>query len=110
MKKILVVDDEAYIVELVKFNLEKEGYQVIVASDGRNALKMVQTEQPDLVLLDIMLPNIDGLEVCRILKQSPDTNSIPIIMLTAKGDEFDTVLGLEMGADDYIKKPFSPGK
>ena len=68
MKKILVVDDEAYIVELVKFNLEKEGYQVIVASDGRNALKMVQTEQPDLVLLDIMLPNIDGLEVCRILK------------------------------------------
>ena len=108
MKKILVVDDEAYIVELVKFNLEKEGYQVIVASDGRNALKMVQTEQPDLVLLDIMLPNIDGLEVCRILKQSPDTNSIPIIMLTAKGDEFDTVLGLEMGADDYIKKPFSP--
>jgi two-component system alkaline phosphatase synthesis response regulator PhoP len=97
MKKILVVDDEAYIVELVKFNLEKEGYQVIVASDGRNALKMVQTEQPDLVLLDIMLPNIDGLEVCRILKQSPDTNSIPIIMLTAVAGWFEcSFLGYRM--------------
>ena len=106
--KILVVDDEDYIVELVKFNLEKEGYQVIVANDGRSALNMVQAEHPDLILLDIMLPNVDGLEVCRILKQSSTTNSIPIIMLTAKGDEIDTVLGLEMGADDYIKKPFSP--
>jgi two-component system alkaline phosphatase synthesis response regulator PhoP len=106
--KILVVDDEDYIVELVKFNLEKEGYQVIVANDGRSALDMVHAEHPDLILLDIMLPNVDGLEVCRILKQSTTTNSIPIIMLTAKGDEIDTVLGLEMGADDYIKKPFSP--
>ena len=106
--KILVVDDETYIVELVKFNLEKEGYQVIVANDGKTALDMVRTEHPDLVLLDIMIPHVDGLEVCRILKQNPDTNSIPIIMLTAKGDEIDTVLGLEMGADDYIKKPFSP--
>ena len=106
--KILVVDDETYIVELVKFNLEKEGYRVIVAHDGISALEMVKSDLPDLILLDIMLPRMDGLEVCRTLKQDLEYNSIPIIMLTAKGDEFDTVLGLEMGADDYIKKPFSP--
>ncbi len=106
--KILVVDDETYIVELVKFNLEKEGYRVIVAFDGMHALEMVKEENPHLILLDIMLPGIDGLEVCRTLKQDPNYNTIPIIMLTAKGEEFDTVLGLEMGADDYIKKPFSP--
>ncbi|WP_054695741.1 response regulator transcription factor [Syntrophomonas palmitatica] len=106
--KILVVDDETYIVELVKFNLEKEGYRVLVAYDGVSALEMVRAEYPDLILLDIMLPSIDGLEVCRTLKQESSTSSIPIIMLTAKGEEFDTVLGLEMGADDYIKKPFSP--
>ncbi len=106
--KILVVDDETYIVELVKFNLEKEGYRVIVAYDGIHALEMVREENPHLILLDIMLPSMDGLEVCRTLKQDPNYNTIPIIMLTAKGDEFDTVLGLEMGADDYIKKPFSP--
>jgi two-component system alkaline phosphatase synthesis response regulator PhoP len=106
--KILVVDDETYIVELVKFNLEKEGYRVIVAFDGMHALEMVKEENPHLILLDIMLPGMDGLEVCRTLKQDPNYNTIPIIMLTAKGEEFDTVLGLEMGADDYIKKPFSP--
>jgi two-component system alkaline phosphatase synthesis response regulator PhoP len=106
--KILVVDDETYIVELVKFNLEKEGYRVIVAFDGIHALEMVREENPHLILLDIMLPSMDGLEVCRTLKQDPNYNTIPIIMQTAKGDEFDTVLGLEMGADDYIKKPFSP--
>lgn len=106
--KVLVVDDETYIVELVKFNLEKEGFRVIVAYDGLNALEMVKSESPDLIVLDIMLPNIDGLQVCRTLKQDPSSNTIPIIMLTAKGEEFDTVLGLEMGADDYIKKPFSP--
>ncbi|MGS0764761.1 response regulator [Syntrophomonas curvata] len=106
--KVLVVDDETYIVELVKFNLEKDGFRVIVAYDGLNALEMVKSESPDLILLDIMLPNIDGLQVCRTLKQDPSYNTIPIIMLTAKGEEFDTVLGLEMGADDYIKKPFSP--
>ena len=106
--KILVVDDETYIVELVKFNLEKEGYRVIVAFDGMHALEMVKEEKPHLILLDIMLPGMDGLEVCRTLKQDPNYNTIPIIMLTAKGEEFDTVLGLEMGADDYIKKPFSP--
>ncbi|MEN6327516.1 MAG: response regulator transcription factor [Syntrophomonas sp.] len=106
--KILVVDDETHIVELVKFNLEKEGYRVIVAYDGQSALEKVRDVVPDLILLDIMLPKMDGLEVCRAIKQIPAYNTIPIIMLTAKGEEIDTVLGLEMGADDYIKKPFSP--
>jgi two-component system alkaline phosphatase synthesis response regulator PhoP len=106
--KILVVDDEAYIVEIVKFNLEKEGYEVVVAHDGLKALDMVRTEEPDLIILDIMLPRMDGLEVCRLVKQDQALKAIPIIMLTAKGEEFDTILGLEMGADDYIKKPFSP--
>ncbi len=106
--KILVVDDEAYIVELVKFNLEKEGYEVVVAHDGLKALDMVREELPDLIILDIMIPRMDGLEVCRLLKQDQAYKAIPIIMLTAKGEEFDTILGLEMGADDYIKKPFSP--
>ena len=106
--KILVVDDETYIVDLVKFNLEKEGFEVIVAHDGMTALGMVDEENPDLVILDIMLPVMDGLEVCRMLRQNPRFRNLPIIMLTAKGEEVDTVLGLEMGADDYIKKPFSP--
>ncbi len=106
--KILVVDDEAYIVELVKFNLEKEGYEVIVAHDGLKALDMVKEDLPDLIILDIMIPRLDGLEVCRLLKQDQAYKTIPIIMLTAKGEELDTILGLEMGADDYIKKPFSP--
>lgn len=106
--KVLVVDDETHIVELVKFNLEKEGYRVVVSYDGLSALEMVKSEQPDLVILDIMLPSMDGFEVCKALKQNPEYNSIPIIMLTAKGEELDTILGLEMGADDYIKKPFSP--
>ncbi|MDD4170801.1 MAG: response regulator transcription factor [Syntrophomonas sp.] len=106
--KILVVDDETYIVELVKFNLEKEGFRVIVAYDGQSALDLVDYERPDLIILDIMLPHMDGLEVCRTLKQDSSFHSIPIIMLTARAEEIDTVLGLELGADDYIKKPFSP--
>ncbi|MGI6550292.1 MAG: winged helix-turn-helix domain-containing protein [Syntrophomonadales bacterium] len=106
--KILVVDDETYIVELVKFNLEKEGFQVIVAYDGLSGMQMVEKENPDLLILDIMLPMMDGLEVCRMLRQTSRYRNLPIIMLTAKGEEIDTVLGLEMGADDYIKKPFSP--
>ncbi|MDD3363856.1 MAG: response regulator transcription factor [Syntrophomonas sp.] len=108
VSKILVVDDETYIVELVKFNLEKEGFQVIVAYDGLKALDIVKSECPDLIILDIMLPNMDGLEVCQVLKQDANYSFIPIIMLTARGEEIDTVLGLELGADDYIKKPFSP--
>jgi two-component system alkaline phosphatase synthesis response regulator PhoP len=106
--KILVVDDETYIVELVKFNLEKEGFRVGVAFDGYSAIEMVSQELPDLIILDIMLPNMDGFEVCRVLRQQPAYNRIPIIMLSAKAEELDTVLGLEIGADDYIKKPFSP--
>lgn len=106
--KILVVDDEAPIVELVKFNLEKEGFQVVEAYDGQTALAVIDDENPDLVILDIMLPGVDGLEVCKELRKQPRFANLPIIMLTAKGEEIDTVIGLEMGADDYIKKPFSP--
>jgi two-component system alkaline phosphatase synthesis response regulator PhoP len=106
--KILVVDDEPNIVELVRFNLQKEGMAVSCAYDGQACLDMVKADRPGLILLDIMLPKIDGLTVCSTLKGNPEYSAIPIIMLTAKADEFDTVLGLEMGADDYIKKPFSP--
>ena len=106
--KVLVVDDEANIVELIKFNLEKNGFTVIAAYDGLDAINLVEQTDPDLVILDIMLPAMDGLEVCRQLRQSVRHRNLPIIMLTAKGEEIDTVLGLEMGADDYIKKPFSP--
>lgn len=103
--QILVVDDEASIRELLAFNLKKNGYHVETAADGRDAL--AKAPKADLVLLDIMLPEIDGLEVCRRLKSSPQTSGIPIIMLTAKAEEIDRVLGLEMGADDYVVKPFS---
>lgn len=106
--KILVVDDESHIVELVKFNLEKEGFKVVVAYDGMEAIAAVEEESPDLMMLDIMLPHMDGLEVCRQIRQNNRYANLPIIMLTAKAEEIDTVLGLEMGADDYIKKPFSP--
>jgi two-component system alkaline phosphatase synthesis response regulator PhoP len=105
-KKILVVDDEASIVKLVQFNLEKEGFEVKVAYDGQMALEMIEETQPDLVVLDLMLPKVDGLEVCRRLRQ--EKKHIPILMLTAKTDEFDKVLGLELGADDYMTKPLSP--
>lgn len=107
-EKILVVDDEPYIVELVKFNLEKEGFQVQVAYDGITALESVEDQRPDLIILDIMLPNMGGLQVCHTLKQDTRFNSIPIIILTARAEETDTIQGLESGADDYIKKPFSP--
>lgn len=107
-EKILVVDDEPHILELVRFNLEAGGFKVLEAVDGQKAIELAQTEKPDLILLDLMLPGIDGLEVCRILRQQKTTREIPIIMLTAKSEEIDKVLGLEMGADDYITKPFSP--
>ena len=107
MAKILVVDDEEPILELLRFNLEKEGYQVYVAKDGQEALERVEKEQPNLLVLDVMLPGMDGLEVCRTLRLHPRFQQIPIIMLTAKGEEIDTVLGLELGADDYMTKPFS---
>jgi two-component system alkaline phosphatase synthesis response regulator PhoP len=108
MPKVLVVDDEQPIRELIKYNLEREGYQVLLAGDGDTALEMARVEMPDIILLDVMLPGQDGLFVCRTLNQQPNTRAIPIIMLSAKGEELDKVLGLEMGADDYITKPFSP--
>jgi len=106
-QRVLLVDDEENIRMLVRFNLEKAGYEVIEAGDGKQALALARNESPDIVILDLMLPGIDGLEVCRLLKQSPETAALPIIMLTAKGDEIDRVIGLELGADDYMAKPFS---
>lgn len=105
--KILIVDDEKDIVDLVAYNLEKEGYETLKALDGEKALQLVRTKTPDLVVLDLMLPGIQGLEVCKRIRKVPETAAIPIIMLTAKGEEIDKVLGLEVGADDYITKPFS---
>lgn len=104
MKKILVVDDEKPISDIVKFNLTKEGYEVFTAFDGEEAVEMVNEIEPDLILLDLMLPKMDGLEVCREVRKNYDT---PIIMVTAKDSEIDKVLGLELGADDYVTKPFS---
>ncbi len=105
-EKILVVDDEKDIIELLQYNLEKEGYRISCAYSGEKCLENVKIELPDLILLDLMLPEIDGLDVCKFLKNNPQTSHIPIIMLTAKGEETDIVLGLELGADDYITKPF----
>ena len=105
--KILIVDDETDIVDLVAYNLEKEGYETLKALDGEKALQLIRTKNPDLVILDLMLPGIQGLEVCKRIRKVPETAAIPIIMLTAKGEEIDKVLGLEVGADDYITKPFS---
>ena len=107
-KKILVVDDEEDIVELLEYNLKKEGYQVFKAMTGEEALELAKGEAPDLIILDLMLPGLDGLEVCKILKKDTRTDSIPIVMLTAKGEESDIIIGLELGADDYITEPFSP--
>lgn len=106
-KKILVVEDEEDIQELVKYNLTKEGYQVFCAGSGETGLQEARKKLPDLLVLDLMLPGMNGLEVCRQLKSDSHTNHIPIIMLTAKGEESDIVIGLELGADDYITKPFS---
>lgn len=107
MSKILIVDDEQDIVELVSYNLEKEGFKTIKAYDGEAALKMVKLQKPDLIILDLMLPKMNGLDACQAIRSNPETASLPIIMLTAKGDEVDKIIGLENGADDYITKPFS---
>jgi len=107
-QKILVVDDEPDAVDLVQFNLSNAGYDVITAADGEEALKKARTYCPDLILLDVMLPEIDGLEVCKLLRRDAATSGIPIIMLTARAAEIDRILGLELGADDYVTKPFSP--
>ncbi len=106
--RILVVDDEEDILELVSFNLGKAGFETILANDGETALKMARDEKPALIVLDLMLPGIDGLDICRILKNDSRTEDIRILMLTAKGEEADIVRGLEIGADDYVTKPFSP--
>jgi len=107
-KHILIVDDEADLVELVSYNLKKEGFTLDSASGGETALTKMRKDKYDLVILDLMLPGIQGIELCRILRNDPKTAGLPIIMLTAKGEEVDRILGLEMGADDYITKPFSP--
>jgi len=105
---ILIVDDEKDIVKMLDYNLKKEGYKTLVAYDGEDALDMANTKHPDLILLDLMLPGVDGLEVCKEIKSERKTASIPIIMLTAKSQESDKIVGLELGADDYMTKPFSP--
>jgi two-component system alkaline phosphatase synthesis response regulator PhoP len=107
-KSILVVDDEEDILELLRFNLSREGYQVFCSQAGEDALSRIRSHIPDLIVLDLMLPGVDGLEVTRHLKGDSKTKDIPIVMLTAKGEEADIVTGLELGADDYITKPFSP--
>ncbi|WP_163194050.1 response regulator transcription factor [Clostridium thermarum] len=106
-EKILVVDDEANILELIRFNLENNGYKVLTAQNGAEALKIAKTEQPSLMLLDLMLPGMDGYDVCKEIRRDKQMSQIPIIMITAKGEEIDKILGLELGADDYITKPFS---
>ena len=108
MKRVLIVEDDKDIVELVRYNLEKEGYQVASAADGLGALAHVKKSAPDLVILDLMLPKLSGLEVCREVRRDVALNRLPILMLTARGEEADRVVGLEMGADDYVTKPFSP--
>lgn len=105
---VLVVDDEPDIVEIVQYNLEKAGYTVFTAEDGTTALKYAREQALSLIVLDLMLPGLEGTDVCRILKQDEQTRNIPILMLTAKGEETDRVVGLELGADDYVVKPFSP--
>ena len=106
--KILVVDDEPEAVELLEFNLKQAGYAVTTAGDGAEALKKARTQSPDMIVLDVMLPEMDGFEICKSLRLDSTTAKIPIIMLTAKAAEIDRVLGLELGADDYLTKPFSP--
>ncbi len=106
--KILVVDDEPEAVELLEFNLKKAGFQVVSAPDGAQAIRKGRSASPDLIVLDLMLPEIDGLEVCKMLRRDPATSRVPIIMLTAKAAEVDRIVGLELGADDYVTKPFSP--
>jgi DNA-binding response OmpR family regulator len=106
--KILVVDDEPEAVELLEFNLKQAGYAVATAVDGAEALKKARAQPPNLIVLDVMLPELDGFEICKILRREPATARLPIIMVTAKAAEIDRVLGLELGADDYVTKPFSP--
>ena len=105
---VVLIEDEKNIAALVRYNLRKEGFRVSIAGDGEEGLQLIERERPDVVLLDLLLPRVDGLEVCRRLKQREQTRSIPVIMLTAKAGEADKVTGLELGADDYVTKPFNP--
>ena len=107
-ERILLIEDEADIAEMLQYNLEKEGFQVELAHRGDSGLEAVRRDSPDLILLDLMLPGLDGLEVTRLLKRDTSTSHLPIVMLTARGEEVDRIVGLELGADDYITKPFSP--
>ncbi len=107
-EKIVVIEDEADILEVLQYNLKREGYTVVASRDGEQGLDSVRRENPDLVLLDLMLPGLDGLEVCKRLQADPVTANVPVIMVTAKGEESDVVSGLQIGADDYVTKPFSP--
>jgi phosphate regulon transcriptional regulator PhoB len=106
-KKILVVDDEKDIVDLITYNLEKEGFTTMGAYDGEVAIEMVKSQRPDLIVLDLMLPGMRGLEVCKFIRRNRETETLPVIMLTAKGDHVDRIIGFEVGADDYITKPFN---
>ena len=108
--KILVVDDEVNITQILEFSIGAEGYEVITAANGEEAIDKARREQPDLIILDVMMPKIDGYEACRILKANPLTKGIPVVLLTAKGRDIDKRLGYEVGATDYIIKPFSPNK
>jgi DNA-binding response OmpR family regulator len=108
MERVLIVDDDPDIQRLVSYNLSQAGFQVSTASSGRTALETIQKQPPDLIILDVMMPDIDGMEVCRTLRQRENSRRIPIIMLTARGEEVDRVVGFELGADDYVMKPFSP--
>jgi two-component system alkaline phosphatase synthesis response regulator PhoP len=108
--KILVVDDEVNITQILEFSIGAEGYEVVTAANGEEAIDKARREQPDLIILDVMMPKIDGYEACRILKANPLTKSIPVVLLTAKGRDIDKRLGYEVGATDYIIKPFSPNK
>lgn len=107
-ESVLIIEDEEDIQELVNYSLSKEGYQTTAVTSGEEGLRSAKSKQPNLIVLDLMLPGMDGLEICRLLKNDPKTQHIPIVMLTAKGEESDVVTGLELGADDYITKPFSP--
>jgi two-component system alkaline phosphatase synthesis response regulator PhoP len=108
--KVLVVDDEEYIQHILNFSFGAEGYEVVTAADGEEAVAKARNEKPDIIVLDIMMPKMDGYEACRKLKSDPKTKDIPVILLTAKGRDVDRKLGSEAGADDYVVKPFSPGR
>src|SRR3990172_674803 len=108
MKQVLIVEDDKDIVDLVRYNLEKEGFRVVAAGDGVTGLAQIRKSPPDLLLLDLMLPKLSGLEICKEVRRDQTLNRLPVLMLTARGDEADRVVGLELGADDYVTKPFSP--